>query len=76
MIRIASRPALKAADWHKGFLSILPIILPYARIGFRHLTPEARYEAVAECVANAFVAYHRLLELNKPDLIYPTVLAK
>jgi len=34
-----------------------------ARFGFRHLRPEERAEAVQEVIANAFVAYRRLVEL-------------
>lgn len=76
MIRIVSQPRTVTNQWHRRFLAMLPAIQRQSLIAFRHFNPEARHEAVAECVANAFVAYHRLLELNKPDLVYPTVLAK
>jgi hypothetical protein len=62
--------------WHAGFLAMLPAIQFNARIAFRHLKPEAREEAVAECLANALVAYTRLYALGKVDLAYPTVLAR
>jgi hypothetical protein len=62
--------------WHAGFLSMLPLIVRHARMHFRHLNPEARTEAVAECLANALVAYVRLVELDKVSLAYPTVLAR
>ena len=62
--------------WHAGFLAMLPAIEFKARIAFRHLKPEAREEAVAECLANALVAYARLYALGKVDLAYPTVLAR
>ena len=55
---------------------MLPAIEFKARIAFRHLKPEAREEAVAECLANALVAYARLYALGKVDLAYPTVLAR
>ena len=61
--------------WHAAFLTMLPTITTNARIAFRHLDPEAREEAVAECIANAFVAYVRLVELGKASLAYPTPLA-
>ena len=62
--------------WHTAFLTMVPTITTSARFAFRHLDPEARAEAVAECVANAFVAYVRLVELGKASLAYPTVLAR
>ena len=62
--------------WHAGFLAMLPAIQFNARIAFRHLKPEAREEAVAECLANALVAYTRLYALGKVELAYPTVLAR
>ena len=61
--------------WHQPFLKMLPAIHRHARIAFRHLDPEARAEMVEEVVANAFVAYQRLVELGKADLAYPTPLA-
>lgn len=39
---------------------MLPAICLHARVSFRNLDPEAREKAVAECVANAMVAYTRL----------------
>lgn len=62
--------------WHQAFLAMMPIIETHARISFRHLDPEARQEAVQECIANAMVAYVRLIQLRKVDLAYPTVLAR
>jgi hypothetical protein len=57
------------------FLEMLPAIERQARHAFRHLDPEARAEMVEEVVANAYVAYSRLVELGKPELAYPTPLA-
>jgi hypothetical protein len=61
--------------WHEPFLKMLPAIQRDARLAFRHLDAEARAEMVEEVVANAFVAYQRLVELGKADLAYPTPLA-
>jgi hypothetical protein len=55
---------------------MMPAIATYARISFRHLHSEAREDAVAECVANAFVAFSRLVQLDKVELAYPSVLAR
>jgi transposase-like protein len=55
---------------------MLPTIAAYARLAFRHHNPEARQEAVEECLANALVAYVRLVQLGKVSLAYPTVLAR
>ena len=60
---------------HQAFVGMLPAIRKYARIAFRNLDPEAREEAVQEVVANAFVAYRRLVEAGKTDLAFPTPLA-
>lgn len=75
MIRISrSQPGLPA--WHARFLAMLPAIKTHARIAFRHLTPEARENAVQEVIANALVAFVRLVQRQKIDLAYPTVLAR
>ena len=76
MIRIASRPRPAFTAWHAQFLAMLPTIITHARISFRHFPPEAREEAAAECVANAFVAFARLVQLGKADIAYATPLAR
>jgi hypothetical protein len=60
---------------NERFLEMLPVIKRYARLAFRHRDPEARAEKVQEVVANAFVAYSRLVEQGKEELAYPTPLA-
>jgi hypothetical protein len=77
MIAIAKQNrSRKSVPARNLFLAMLPAIVTHARLSFRHLRPEAREEAVAECVANAFVAFARLVHLGKADLAYPTVLAR
>jgi len=61
---------------HAAFLAMLPDIRRQALIAFRDLDPEAKAEAVQEVTANAFAAFHRLAELGKTDVAYPSVLAK
>ncbi len=63
-------------QWHKPFLLMLPKIRQHAAVSFRHLKPEAREELVQEVVCNALKAYVRLVQLNKVDLAYPSVLAR
>ena len=70
------RHSKQVPTWHSAFLAMMPTIATHARIAFSHLDPEARAEAVAECIANALVAYARLVELGKVSLAYPTVLAR
>jgi len=75
--RTEPRPKhLSTRALHATFLTMLPAIRRLALIAFRDLDPEAKQEAVQEVTANAFVAVHRLAELGKADLAYPSVLAK
>lgn len=62
--------------WHAGFLQLLPSILRHARIACRRLNAEAREELVQEAVANAMVAYVRLVELDKSHVAAATPLAR
>jgi hypothetical protein len=55
---------------------MLPIILRHLRITFRHLRDEAKEESVAEALANACTAYHRLVTQGRAHLGFPTVLAR
>ena len=58
------------------FLEMLPIIQDYARSAFRHFGAEARDDAIAEIVANSYVAYARLLANGKLDVAFATVIAQ
>ena len=62
-------------SWHEPFLAMLPAIQKHARFAFRHLDPEAREDAVEEVIANALVAFVRLVRLGKADVAYATPLA-
>jgi len=55
---------------------MLPQIVTYAKISFRHLKPEARAEMVQEVVCNALKALVRLVRLKKIDIAYPSILAR
>ncbi|HUE69715.1 MAG TPA: hypothetical protein VMP01_02405, partial [Pirellulaceae bacterium] len=77
MIAIAQpvrRP--RKALWHERFLAMVPVIRRQARFAFRHIKKDSRDDAVAEVVANALVAFVRLVERGKGRLAYPTVLAR
>jgi hypothetical protein len=75
MIALANnRPADRPAGQTK-FLAMLPVITRSASLAFRALDAEAREDAMAEVMANAYVAFARLAELDKTELAFPTVLA-
>jgi len=65
-----------APAWHAAFLAMVPKIETHAKLAFRHLNTEARAEAVQEVICNACAAMARLVELNKIELAYPSVLAR
>ena len=76
---VSARPVRRQAsvpDWHHQFLAMLPGIRKYAKRAFQYLDFEAREDAVHEVIANAVVAFARLVQLGKADLAYPTVLAR
>ena len=62
--------------WNEKFMSMLPVIVRYAKIAFRGLGPEAREECVQAVVCNACSAVARLAQLGKLDLAYASVLAR
>ena len=62
-------------EWHSEFLAMMPCIQRSARCAFRRLPPEAKEEAVAETIANVFVAYLRLVETGKQHVAHPHRLA-
>jgi hypothetical protein len=63
MIAIAkqNRSRKSVPAWHAGFLAMLPAIVTHAKIVFRHLRGEARQDAIQEAIANALVAFVRLV---------------
>jgi hypothetical protein len=73
---VLAAATVPSPDWHGPFIAMLPRIVAHARIAFRHLKGEARQDAIQEAIANAMMAFVRLVQLKKMDLAYPTVLAK
>lgn len=77
MIAIAKEKKTNSVPaWHESFLALLPTIVRHARHTFRHLSSEAKQDAVQEVIANCLVAYVRLAERDKLDIVYPGVLAR
>jgi hypothetical protein len=80
MIAFARPRRLKPAAndkpaWQAGFVALLPDICRQIRFAFRRMERERREEATQEALANALVAYVRLIELGKTDVAYATPLA-
>ena len=76
MICSVSRPRRMASPWHERFLAMLPAIQAQAKFAFRRLDPEAREDAIQETIANALVAFVRLVQREKLDIAYPTALTR
>ncbi len=66
---------LSLVERNTCFIQMLPAIVKYTGRVLRHLPPEAKQDALSEVVARCFVAYHRLVELGRESVVYPTVLA-
>lgn len=78
MIAFAKKAKRKRAcsDWQAAFLRILPAIRRYARFAFRGAPSETLDDLVEEVIANAFVAYARLVKAGKRDAVFPSALAR
>lgn len=70
-----TQPIVPSRSVHDKFLELLPLIERAAELAFRSHRPAEREELVQEVVANSFVAFRRLAELDKLDLAYATPLA-
>ncbi len=73
MIAIAKQE--RRQNNNRIFEDLLPAIRQHAYVAFRFNPREEREELIAEVVANAFCAFHRLAERGKTDLAYATPLA-
>ena len=78
MIAVATHPVenTEPTSPHEAFERMLPVIRRYAGLASRGEPAEQRQDFIAEVCASAFVAFVRLVERDKADLAYPTVLAK
>jgi len=75
MIAVA-KPVVAAASASAGFVELLPAIRSYALPAFRDDAPGEREELVAATIADAFVAYRRLVSFGKQAVAYATPLAR
>jgi hypothetical protein len=76
MTTLCKSTSSRVPEWQAPFVKMQPAIVRHARLAFRRLDSAAKEEAVDEVVANAFLAFARLVELNKTDLAFATVLAR
>jgi len=58
------------------FQHMLPLIQMFARRAAKRLPPHARAEFMAEAIANAYVAFCRLVERGRDNAIHATPLAR
>ena len=64
----------RVGNAHDRFVAILPAIKQMAHHAFRGQQPEERAELVQETIANAYVAFARLVQLERLDLAFATPL--
>jgi len=69
-------PGVLTDQQRDHFLSLLPTIAEQAKYAFRSEGRELREELVAETIANAFVAFTRLVERGLTSIIYVTPLTQ
>lgn len=62
--------------WHPAFLAMLPTIRAHAKIAFYGLQGDNRDDVIQETVANACVAFAKLVHRGRSDAAFPTVLAR
>jgi hypothetical protein len=71
---LEARPSLERRAIEKRFLELLPGIRSVARYAFRRRPRAHRDDLIAEVIANAYLAFRRLVQKDKADLAYPSVL--
>ncbi len=58
------------------FLKMFPTLCKAIKRGFRRLRGDQREEAIQEALANAFVAFSRLVDLGRMQFAFPSALAR
>src|SRR5688500_8049959 len=76
MIAFPKNSAKADAEWHAGFLKLMPRIERYARSAVRTLSLEARDDAVQEVIANCMCAYRRLYNRGELHRAFASTLVK
>lgn len=74
--RVRQLREMTSSDCREQFLALLSPIKEQARFAFRNQPLDRRQELVAEVIANAFVAFKRLVERGLSDMVYATPLAQ
>lgn len=74
MIAVVSNP--KATLHHAKFVAMIPQIQRYASFVFRHEPRAAQEDLIAESIASAYVNFARLVERDKVELAFASVLAR
>ncbi len=74
MITIAKKDDQQNEN-RRVFEGLLPAIRQHAQVAFCSRQWEEREELISEVVANAYCAFHRLVERGKTELAYATPLA-
>ena len=69
-------PSPRRRRWHKKFEAMIPAIVKYARFAFRHVRGQDRQDLIQETVANALVAFRRLVRRGRENVAHGSVLAK
>jgi hypothetical protein len=68
--------SVSSVDWNERFLGMLPQIRVAVSFALRNAPRHCRDENIAECIANAFCAFTRLVQRGRADHAHPTVLAR
>ncbi len=76
MIAFAGATQKQTLSTQEVFLAMLPTMKEIARYAFRAHRAEMREELIQEVIANAYLAYARLVAFGKQNVAYPTPLAR
>ncbi len=69
-------PGPRRRRWQKKFEAMFPAIVKCARFAFRHVRGQDRQDLIQETVANALVAFRRLVRRGRESVAHGSVLAK
>ena len=69
-------PGPRRRRWHKKFEAMIPAIVKCAKFAFRHVRGQDRQDLIQETIANAMVAFRRLVRRGRESVAHASVLAK